>query len=66
MKIEYDQEADAAYVYFIHPIKDKEAVRTSSVTENIFIDFDKNNKLLGLEILNASRVMKKELLLHTQ
>jgi uncharacterized protein YuzE len=63
MKLEYDKEADAAYVYFEYPIKDGQAKRTQEISGNIIADFDENGKLLGVEILNASKVLSKKVLL---
>lgn len=62
MKIEYDKEVDAAYIYIDFPIKDNEAKRTIELNENIILDFNENNKLVGIEILEASKVLNKEVL----
>ena len=62
MKLEYDKEGDAAYIYVEHPVGDGEAEKTIELNDNISIDFDGNNKLLGIEILDASKVLKKEVL----
>lgn len=62
MKFEYDKDVDAAYIYVEHPIKDGEVKKTIELNDNISIDFDKNNKLLGIEILDASKILKKEVL----
>ena len=66
MKFEYDKEVDAAYVYLEHPIKDGEVKKTIELNENIILDFDKKGKLLGMEILNASKVMNKKVLVSAQ
>jgi len=60
MKIDFDKEADAAYIYFKESIKEGEAVETIEVNENIILDFDKEKKLLGIEVLNASKNISKE------
>ena len=60
MKFEYDKKADAAYIYLRYPIEDKECKRTVELNENIILDFDKSNKLIGVEILNASKILSKE------
>jgi len=62
MKIEYDDEADAAYLYLKYPIKDGEASRSKELKENIILDYDSDGKLLGVEILNASKVLNKDAL----
>jgi len=66
MKIEYDKEADAAYLYLVETIGEGEAVKTIQLNDNIILDFDKNGKLIGMEVLNASRVLNKEVLLRAQ
>lgn len=66
MKFEYDKEADAAYIYFEHPIKEAQAKNTVELNENIIVDFDENGKLLGVEILNASTVLNRKALLEAQ
>ncbi len=60
MKFEYDAEVDAGYVYFEYPLKDGQVRKTTQVNETISLDLDKNGKLLGIEILNASKLLRKE------
>lgn len=63
VKTEYDAETDCAYLYLKYPIKDGEAVATLEINEDITLDFDKNGKLLGIEILHARKhLSEKELL----
>ncbi len=50
MKIEYDKEADAAYLYLVHPIKPGEAKKQQELNKDIILDFDNKGKLLGIEI----------------
>lgn len=66
MKFEYDPEVDAAYVYLEYPIKPGQSKKTIQLNENIILDFDEQNKLLGVEILDATKVLKKEVLLEAQ
>ena len=65
MKLEYDREVDAAYVYLVYPIKKGQAKIQRCLNENIILDFDSKGKLLGVEILNASKVLNKKALLKT-
>ena len=51
MKIEFDPEADAAYLELI----DGEVARTEQIESGIISDFDENGRLLGLEILYISK-----------
>lgn len=62
MKLTYDKQADAAYVYIKDKIKAGEAARTLCATESINLDFDKQGKLLGVEILDASKMLDKGIL----
>ena len=62
MNFEYDKEADAAYIYLEATIKEGEAKNTIEVNDNIILDFDAEGKLLGIEILNASKVLSKKTL----
>lgn len=66
MKLEYDKDVDAAYIYIEYPIKEGEAKKTIELNENIILDFDAKGKLLGVEILNASKIMNKKVLLESQ
>lgn len=63
MKFEYDKDADAAYVYLVEDIKDGEAEKTIELNKDIILDFDSDGKLLGVEILNASKVLNKKALI---
>ncbi len=62
MKCEYDKQVDAAYVYLQYPLKEGEVKKTIEVDKNIILDYDKTGKLVGVEILNASKVMNKNAL----
>ncbi len=54
MKITYDKEADALYLYF----QEGTFSRTKEVGEGIILDMGKKNKILGIEILDASKRIK--------
>ncbi len=54
MRTEFDKEADAAYIYF-KEIADGEVSQTISLNNSINIDIDKDGKVLGIEILDASK-----------
>ena len=66
MKFEYDKEVNAVYICLKFPIKDGEVKKKIELNENIIIDFDNKGKLVGGEILNASKVLNKQTLLQTQ
>jgi len=59
---EYDKEVDAAYIYLKYPIKEGEAKKTIALNNNIILDFDKEQKLIGVEVLSASRVLSRKAL----
>lgn len=58
MKIELDKEADAAYIYF-KDISAGEVKNTISLNDEINIDLDTEGKILGIEILEASKNLPK-------
>ena len=52
MKITYDKDVDAMYIY----LKKGKIAKTLSIEEgNVFADVDKKGGIIGLEILDASR-----------
>ena len=51
MKITYDSSVDAAYIEF----KSAKEVTTIRLTEDVAIDLGANEKVIGIEILNASK-----------
>ena len=64
MKVTYDKSANAVYIYVKATIKAGEAVKQIVVehNDNIILDFDKNGKLLGVEVLDARETLTPELL----
>jgi len=50
MKIEYDREVDAVYIY----IQRKEVARTIEISDGVNIDLDEDGKLIGIEIIDAT------------
>lgn len=63
MKCEYDKDVDAAYIYLVENIKKGEIQKTVELNKDIILDFDKGGKLLGMEVLNASKNLKKKSIL---
>ena len=66
MRITYDKSADAAMIYFTN-IGPGEAVKTYpcnpvEVGGMINLDFNKEGVLLGVEVLDASKKLPKEML----
>jgi uncharacterized protein YuzE len=56
MKIEYDQEVDALYIR----VQEKYVARTQEVSDGVNLDFDEKGKLIGLEILDATKRYSQE------
>lgn len=55
MKITYDPEVDAAYIYLTE--KRGGQVTTVKVNEQVFLDYGAADELAGIEILDASEVL---------
>jgi uncharacterized protein YuzE len=53
MKIKYDREVDAIYIDII---EDKKSARVIHLNEDITLDFSSNEELVGIEILDASKI----------
>ena len=51
MRVEYDSERDLLYLSFRPRVK---AARTETICPGVYADFDREGKLIGLEILDAS------------
>ncbi len=63
MRITFDQEANAAYVYLVDTIEPGEvaATRFANVpldSASINIDFDSDGRVLGIKILGARRILR--------
>ena len=50
MRIEYDGEANALYIQ----LQEKSVARTKEVEAGVLIDFDEQNNLIGIEILDVT------------
>lgn len=60
MKAKYDKQADAVYIE-LRSIGAGEVEKTVPLSEDIIVDFDRNKKLIGIEILNASKNLDSRL-----
>lgn len=58
MKITFDKEADAVYI----ELNEGEFVSNKKIDEDTIIDLDKNENILGIELLNVSRRISKDFL----
>ena len=69
LHVTYDPEADAAYIHFQAEIAPGAAVRTVCVDEQeidgmVNLDLDKTGRILGVEVLEAARLLPRDLLRH--
>ncbi len=67
MKVTYNKEADAVYIYFTDSDEAGEVKKTylcdpTEVKGMINLDFDKDGKFIGIEVLDASKKLPPEFL----
>jgi uncharacterized protein YuzE len=67
MRVTYDSEVDAAYIYLVDLIPPGAAKKTytcdaTEVNGMINLDFDASGRLLGIEVLDAREKLPPELL----
>jgi len=67
MRISYDSKSDAAYIYLVDEIRPGGVARTYPcdprvVQGEINLDFDLEGRLLGIEVLDASKRLPMSLL----
>ncbi|MDO8260510.1 MAG: DUF2283 domain-containing protein [Candidatus Magasanikbacteria bacterium] len=55
MKIEYDKQADALYLIIQ---KSKKVAKSKEIEDGVIVDFDRNNKVIGFEVLDLSQRYK--------
>ncbi len=56
MKIEYDPVRDLLYIWFATP--GEKAARTETVMPGVYADFNREGRLIGIEVLDASEVLQ--------
>jgi len=49
MKVRYDSKADILYIL----IKEGEVLNTDEIDEDVWIEYDENGEVMGIEIWNA-------------
>lgn len=59
MRIEYDPARDLLYFYFSK--SKKKAVNTVTVMPGVFADFDNDGRIIGLEIIDASEIIGRQI-----
>jgi uncharacterized protein YuzE len=58
VKVEYDEKADAMYIWLRKTRYDL----SEELAENVIIDLDKDGRIIGIEVLDVSKNLGKELL----
>tara|TARA_Y100000310_G_C20662753_1_gene805694 strand:+ start:1644 stop:1868 length:225 start_codon:yes stop_codon:yes gene_type:complete len=67
MKILYDKEVDIVDIDLEHPIKPGRYKEAWELEEGpILCPVDKNDKLLSIEILSASKILNKKVLMNAE
>jgi uncharacterized protein YuzE len=69
MRITYDKEANAVYIYFKDNIKPDEAIDTQNdwQSEGLFyVDQNSQHDVLGIEVLNARSVFNEDFLTNSE
>jgi uncharacterized protein YuzE len=51
MKLEYDSQADAAYI----KLNEAEVVESEEIRPGIVVDYDAQDRVIGIEILHVSK-----------
>jgi len=59
VRIEYDPERDLLYIYFAS--NEVKAAETVTVTPGVHADFGIDGKLVGIEVIDASEILGKEI-----
>jgi uncharacterized protein YuzE len=67
LRMTYDRDADAAFIYVVDPIPPGEPVTTSVLDKSlnlasVNVDFDANDQLLGIELLGVSKLLRSGVL----
>ena len=59
MKMEFDSVRDLLYLYFAEP--SEKAAETKTISPGVHADFNRDGKLIGIEIIDASEVMGRKI-----
>ena len=55
MEIKYDKEVDALYIRFL----EEKVYDSEEIAPGIVADYTRDNKIVGVEVLNASKQLEK-------
>jgi uncharacterized protein YuzE len=58
VRVEYDSKADAMYIW----LRKAKYEISEELAENVIIDLDKSGRIIGIEILDATKNLGKELI----
>ncbi len=59
MKLEYDPIRDLLYIYFAEP--SAKAAKTVTIMPGVHADFNGEDKLIGIEVIDASEIMDNKI-----
>lgn len=59
MRIELDTERDLLYIYFSD--SGAKAAKTVTIAPGVHADFDRDEKLIGIEVLEASKALGEKI-----
>ena len=64
MRVKLDEQVDAAYIYLVekYPIPVTTVALSEVLPEMINLDFDADGRLIGIEVLDARRLLPAEFL----
>lgn len=57
IKVTYDKQADAAYIYLTQVPPGAAVRQVDAIAGTVVLDFDAGDRLIGLEVLSASKVL---------
>jgi uncharacterized protein YuzE len=59
VQVEYDKKADAMYIW----LRKAKYDISEELAENVILDLDKNSRIIGIEVLGASKNLGKDLVM---
>jgi len=59
VQVEYDRKADAMYIW----LRKAKYDISEELAENVILDLDKNGRIIGIEVLGASKNLGKDLVM---